>query len=176
MYLTDGWHQVGRLYNPSEGGWLNIYYYSDSEFIMEVLNRWMVEDKYPQPEHTFKLCVASDPIVINDDNNDEDDNELGPMENGNNDDDEEEDDSQLDPIEDGHFYYSTETKLTARDVGISSIVRMNFDSTSWLIALKTFSFTIVRMNFETKLTARDCSHFQYHFVHWHCQGKQLDVF
>lgn len=57
LYLGNGWHQVGRIYQLYEGGWLKVYYYNGIEFVMEIRDRWMIEVKYPEPPQKYSLPI-----------------------------------------------------------------------------------------------------------------------
>lgn len=68
MFLTDGCRQVGRVYNLREGGYLKLFFHNRYEFVIDtMMDRWMVEVRYPKTPVWCPLGVESSSIEVEDD-------------------------------------------------------------------------------------------------------------
>lgn len=57
-------HLIGKLYQFYEGGWLKVYYYNGNQFLIEVLNRWLIELKCLEPSLLYKMAVESSALEM----------------------------------------------------------------------------------------------------------------
>lgn len=73
VYLNHGGQQIQSIYNLKEGGYVWLYYVNETEFMLEVFERWLEKVKYRFPLKDFKLGDIDSPIdVLEEDDNQSD--------------------------------------------------------------------------------------------------------